>query len=62
MKLLCVVGARPQFIKLAPFIKAVKNNEHNFTILHTGQHYDHLLSDVFFNDLKMVRFKVSFER
>lgn len=50
MKVLSVVGARPQFIKLAPIAHAmVGRAEH--VVVHTGQHYDELMSDVFFRDL-----------
>ncbi|MGO1385579.1 MAG: non-hydrolyzing UDP-N-acetylglucosamine 2-epimerase [Arachnia sp.] len=52
MKIMSVVGARPQFVKLGPIVKAVEARcdvEH--VIVHTGQHYDPLLSDVFFRDL-----------
>lgn len=47
-----VVGARPQFVKLGPIARATQDHadvEH--IIVHTGQHYDPLLSDVFFRDL-----------
>lgn len=46
-----VVGARPQFVKLAPIAQAITNAGHEHTIVHTGQHYDPMLSDVFFRDL-----------
>lgn len=50
MRILSVVGARPQFVKLAPIAHAlVGRAEH--VIVHTGQHYDELMSDVFFRDL-----------
>nr|WP_243888724.1 UDP-N-acetylglucosamine 2-epimerase (non-hydrolyzing) [Dermatophilus congolensis] len=52
VKVLSVVGARPQFVKLAPVARAFAaagNIEH--VIVHTGQHYDAMLSDVFFDDL-----------
>lgn len=50
MRILSVVGARPQFVKLAPIAKAMEGRiEH--LIAHTGQHYDELMSDVFFRDL-----------
>ena len=70
MKILTVVGARPNFMKAAPIIAAI--NEHNERIsaisadgrerpdemirhilVHTGQHYDDLMSDSFFSDLKL---------
>lgn len=50
MRILSVVGARPQFVKLAP-IAAAMNNRADHVIVHTGQHYDDLMSDVFFRDL-----------
>lgn len=46
-----VVGARPQFVKLAPIADALKVAGHDHVIVHTGQHYDPMLSDVFFRDL-----------
>ena len=47
-----VVGARPQFVKLGPIVKACEaRGDVEHVIVHTGQHYDPLLSDVFFRDL-----------
>ncbi len=46
-----VVGARPQFVKLAPIAEAITAAGHEHIIVHTGQHYDPMLSDVFFRDL-----------
>lgn len=46
-----VVGARPQFVKLAPIAHALDAAGHEHVIVHTGQHYDPMLSDVFFRDL-----------
>ena len=46
-----VVGARPQFVKLAPIAEAITAQGHEHVIVHTGQHYDPMLSDVFFRDL-----------
>ncbi|MFV0433675.1 MAG: non-hydrolyzing UDP-N-acetylglucosamine 2-epimerase [Leucobacter sp.] len=51
MKIMSVVGARPQFVKLAPIAHAVTAAGHEHIIVHTGQHYDPMLSDVFFEDL-----------
>ncbi len=53
MKVLSVVGARPQFVKLAPVAHALRETDHEHVIVHTGQHYDSRLSDVFFADLKI---------
>ncbi len=46
-----MVGARPQFVKLAPVDQALRTQGHQHVIAHTGQHYDRLLSQVFFDDL-----------
>lgn len=46
-----VVGARPQFVKLAPIAHAAHAAGVEHVIVHTGQHYDPLLSDVFFDEL-----------
>lgn len=47
------MGARPQFVKLAPIAHAATEAGHEHIIVHTGQHYDPLLSDVFFRDLSI---------
>lgn len=51
MLVMSVVGARPQFVKLAPIDRAFRCAGITHLILHTGQHYDPLLSDAFFADL-----------
>lgn len=53
MKVLSVVGARPQFVKLAPVAAALREAGDEHVILHTGQHYDADLSDVFFAGLSI---------
>lgn len=55
MKVLSVVGARPQFVKLAPIARACAAAGVEHIIVHTGQHYDPLLSDVFFAELQIPR-------
>ncbi|WP_411969026.1 non-hydrolyzing UDP-N-acetylglucosamine 2-epimerase [Haloferax sp. YSSS75] len=50
LKVLSVVGARPQFIKAFPVSKALRR-EHDEVLVHTGQHYDESLSGVFFDEL-----------
>ncbi|MFF1633608.1 non-hydrolyzing UDP-N-acetylglucosamine 2-epimerase [Leifsonia sp. NPDC058248] len=50
MRVLSVVGARPQFVKLAPIAAAMRGRAEHI-VVHTGQHYDEIMSDVFFRDL-----------
>ena len=51
MHILHVVGARPNFMKAAPVFRALARHGHRQTLVHTGQHYDAQMSDVFFNQL-----------
>ena len=54
MKICLVAGARPNFMKVAPIIKALQALGHeDWFLVHTGQHYDAQLSDVFFKELGM---------
>jgi UDP-N-acetylglucosamine 2-epimerase (non-hydrolysing) len=54
-KIISVVGARPNFMKVAPIDRALKEyrGEIKHLIVHTGQHYDKSMSDAFFKDLEM---------
>jgi UDP-N-acetylglucosamine 2-epimerase (non-hydrolysing) len=62
MKILILVGARPNFIKIAPILKAIREfnairgewaESLQTVLVHTGQHYDAKMSDAFFADLEM---------
>jgi UDP-GlcNAc3NAcA epimerase len=53
MKVLTVVGARPQFIKAAPVRRALESGGHTEILVHTGQHYDDALSAAQFRDLEL---------
>ena len=61
MKIVSVVGARPNFMKIAPLLRAIKkhNTQHashstiHHLLVHTGQHYDYEMSQVFFQDLEI---------
>jgi UDP-N-acetylglucosamine 2-epimerase (non-hydrolysing) len=51
LKVLLVAGARPNFMKIAPIIRALRAGGHDAVLVHTGQHYDEAMSDTFFRDL-----------
>lgn len=58
MKITIVAGARPNFIKIAPIIKAIERKQQegvaiSYRLVHTGQHYDKNLSDTFFEELNI---------
>ncbi len=54
MKLLTIIGARPQFIKVAALSRALKKFPSiTEVIIHTGQHYDHQMSEIFFTEMEI---------
>ena len=53
MRILHVVGARPNFMKAAPVMRALRQRNIKQTLVHTGQHYDWNMSDVFFSQLEI---------
>jgi UDP-N-acetylglucosamine 2-epimerase (non-hydrolysing) len=56
MKILAVVGARPNFVKIAPIMAELAEYPHiTTTLVHTGQHYDAQMSDSFFANLEIPR-------
>lgn len=63
MKVINVVGARPNFIKMAPIIKAMNRypDKIEHLLVHTGQHYDARMSKAFFNDLGMPKPDIDLE-
>jgi UDP-N-acetylglucosamine 2-epimerase (non-hydrolysing) len=48
-----VLGTRPEIIKLAPLLRRCVEQKVPFELIHTGQHYDHLLDSIFFEELKL---------
>lgn len=56
MKILTIVGARPQFVKAAVLSRIIANDQETSEVLvHTGQHYDENMSDVFFDEMNIPR-------
>ncbi|GAB0155995.1 UDP-N-acetylglucosamine 2-epimerase (non-hydrolyzing) [Chryseobacterium sp. Alg-005] len=56
-KIVTIIGARPQFIKAAPFSRMIRSDKYNTKfqeiLVHTGQHYDANMSDVFFEEMEI---------
>jgi UDP-GlcNAc3NAcA epimerase len=61
MKFFTVVGARPQFIKAACVSKIIEEKGHEEILVHTGQHYDYMMSKVFFEELDLSEPKYNLE-
>jgi UDP-N-acetylglucosamine 2-epimerase (non-hydrolysing) len=51
MRVMCVAGARPNYMKIKPVMDALTHRGVDVTLVHTGQHYDAAMSDVFFEEL-----------
>jgi UDP-N-acetylglucosamine 2-epimerase (non-hydrolysing) len=51
LRVVCVAGARPNFMKVKPVIDALESRGADVVLVHTGQHYDPVMSDVFFDEL-----------
>ena len=54
-KIFLVAGARPNFIKIAPLMRELKKHRRNVNtrLVHTGQHYDFSMSEIFFDHLEI---------
>ena len=61
MRVLTVVGARPQFVKAAPVSRVLLATGHDEILVHTGQHYDDAMSAAFFRDLELPEPAVNLE-
>ncbi len=63
LKIINVVGARPNFMKIAPVIEEMRRRPNTMTplLVHTGQHYDESMSDSFFEDLQIPRPDINLE-
>src|ERR1022692_1884720 len=51
MRIICVAGARPNYMKVKPVMDALEAQDAEVFLVHTGQHYDAAMNDVFFTDL-----------
>ncbi|MFJ3803568.1 non-hydrolyzing UDP-N-acetylglucosamine 2-epimerase [Streptomyces sp. NPDC090088] len=51
MRAVCVAGARPNYMKIKPVMDALERRDTEVLLVHTGQHYDPAMNDVFFTDL-----------
>lgn len=53
MKVASIVGARPNIVKMGPVHKSLDSSGIEHLIVHTGQHYDYEMSEIFFNDFEL---------
>ncbi len=53
MKFCLIIGTRPQIIKSQPLVNEILKTNSKLSIIHTGQHYDYKMSQIFFNELKI---------
>jgi UDP-N-acetylglucosamine 2-epimerase (non-hydrolysing) len=60
MRVMVVIGTRPEIIKMAPVVRAFHNKDIELTIVHTGQHYDFEMSQTFFDSLNLPKPSVNF--
>ncbi len=61
MRIVAVIGTRPEIIKMAPIIKALGKRGADFFIIHTGQHYSYNMDEVFFKQLELPQAKFKLE-
>jgi len=61
MKLCVVLGTRPEIVKMAPIIHELKSRHIDFSLIHSGQHYDHDMSQIFFEELDLASPDVNLE-
>jgi UDP-N-acetylglucosamine 2-epimerase (non-hydrolysing) len=55
MRIICVAGARPNYMKIKPVMDALETRSAHVSLVHTGQHYDAAMNDIFFTELGIRR-------
>ena len=61
LKVMTLVGTRPEIIKMSPVIRVLEKNKSNFFILHTGQHYSYNMDKLFFEELELQKPKYNLD-
>ncbi|MHC4216167.1 MAG: UDP-N-acetylglucosamine 2-epimerase, partial [Planctomycetota bacterium] len=62
IRIICVCGARPNFMKIAPIMRAfTANGSFEVLLVHTGQHYDKNMSRLFFEELRIPKPDINLE-